>query len=119
MLCSDIYRDYEADYSATSGAEEVLLQVEEEGWKQREADEEEGSGKLFTSSRHALACYPHARFLLTPPELQRMAPLFRPRRLFPLLKPRALLFTKRPDFSIHLTTQRAVVRRAVADQPVA
>ncbi|XP_056878963.1 voltage-dependent calcium channel subunit alpha-2/delta-4 isoform X2 [Takifugu flavidus] len=34
----DIYRDYEADYSAAS--EE--LQVEEEGWKQREADEEEG-----------------------------------------------------------------------------
>lgn len=52
MLSSDIYRDYEADYSAAS--EE--LQVEEEGWKQREADEEEGSGKLFTSSQHAFAC---------------------------------------------------------------
>lgn len=116
MLCSDIYRDYEAEYSAASGAEEVQLQVEEEGWKQREADEEEGSGKLFTSSRHALACYP--QFLLTP-ELQRMAPLFRPRRLFPFLEPRTLLFMKRLDFSIHPTTQRAVVRRAVVDQPVA
>lgn len=61
MLCSDIYRDYEADYSAASGAEE-----EEEGWKQREEDEEEGSGKLFTSSQHAFACYPHVRFLLSP-----------------------------------------------------
>lgn len=61
MLCSDIYRDYEADYSAASGAEE-----EEEGWKQREEDEEEGSGKLFTSSQHAFACYPHVRFLLNP-----------------------------------------------------
>lgn len=76
MLSSDIYRDYEADYSAASGAEEVQLQVEEEGWKQREADEEEGSGKLFTSSRHAFACYPHPRLLRTP-EVQRMAPLFR------------------------------------------
>lgn len=61
MLCSDIYRDYEADYSAASGAEEVELQVEEEGWKQREADEEEGSGKLFTSARHAFTCYPLSR----------------------------------------------------------
>lgn len=119
MLSSDIYRDYEADYGAASGAEEVQLQVEEEGWKQREADEEEGSGKLFTSSRHAFACYPHPRFLRTP-ELQRMAPLLRPRRLFPFhilfLKPHTLLFMKRLDFTIPLTTQRAVVRRAVVDQ---
>lgn len=59
VLCLDIYRDYEADYSAASNAEEVELQVEEEGWKQREADEEEeGSGNLFTSARHAfLPCY--------------------------------------------------------------
>lgn len=59
VLCLDIYRDYEADYSATSSAEEVELQVEEEeGWKQREADEEEeGSGNLFTSARHAFTCY--------------------------------------------------------------
>lgn len=115
MLSSDVYRDYEADYSAASGAEEVQLQVEEEGWKQREADEEEGSGKLFTSSQHAFT-----RCLLTP-ELQRMAPWFRPRRLFPFhvpfLKPQTLSFRKRLDFSIHLTTQRGVARRAVVDRP--
>lgn len=57
VLCSDVYRDYEADYSASSSTEEVELQVEEEGWKQREADEEEGSGNLFTSARHAFTCY--------------------------------------------------------------
>lgn len=57
VLCLDTYRDYEADYSATLGAEEVELQVEEEGWKQREADEEEGSGNLFPSAQHAFTCY--------------------------------------------------------------
>lgn len=58
VLCLDIYRDYEADYSAASSAEEMELQVEEEGWKQREADEEEeGSGNLCTSARHAFTCY--------------------------------------------------------------
>lgn len=58
LLCLDIYKDYEADYSATWSAEEVELQVEQEGWKQREADEEEeGSGNLFTSARHAFTCY--------------------------------------------------------------
>lgn len=63
VLCLDIYRDYEADYSATSSAEEVELQVEEEGWRQREADEEEGSGKLCTSARHAFTCYLRSRCL--------------------------------------------------------
>lgn len=48
VLCLDIYRDYEADYSTTSSAEEVEFQVEEKGWKQREADEEEGSGIIFS-----------------------------------------------------------------------
>lgn len=57
MLCLDIYRDYEADSSATSSAEEVELQAEEEGWKQWEADEEEGSGNLFNSAPHAFTCY--------------------------------------------------------------
>lgn len=67
MLCSDMYRDYEADYSATSSAEEVELQVEEEGWKQREADEEEGSGNLFTSAQHAFDLLPALiLFVLTP-----------------------------------------------------
>lgn len=49
MLCLDIFRDYEADYSATSSAEAVELQSEEEegGRKRREADEEEeGRGTL-------------------------------------------------------------------------
>lgn len=38
MLCSDIFRDYEADYSATLSAEEVELQADEK---------EEGRGKLL------------------------------------------------------------------------
>lgn len=37
-MCSDIFRDYEADYSATLSAEEVELQADEE---------EEGRGKLL------------------------------------------------------------------------
>lgn len=98
MLCSDIYRDYEADYSAASGAEE-----EEEGWKQREEDEEEGSGKLFTSSQHAFACYPHVRFLLNP-RTAAHGTVVSPQAVVPLPHPHTLL--KRLDFSIHLTTQR-------------
>lgn len=54
MLCSDIFRDYEADYSATLSAEELELelQAEEGGRQRREADdddveEEEGRGKLL------------------------------------------------------------------------
>lgn len=48
MLCSDIFRDYEADYSATLSAEEVELLAEEGGRKRREAEEEEeGRGKLL------------------------------------------------------------------------
>ncbi|TMS02723.1 Voltage-dependent calcium channel subunit alpha-2/delta-4 [Larimichthys crocea] len=54
----DIFRDYEADYSATLSAEEVELQAEEGGRKRREAnddeddddddeEEEEGRGKLL------------------------------------------------------------------------
>lgn len=38
MLCSDIFRDYEADYSTTLSAEEVELQADEE---------EEGRGTLL------------------------------------------------------------------------
>lgn len=50
MLCLDIFRDYEADYSAALSAEEVELQLQEEegGRKRREADEEEeGRGTLL------------------------------------------------------------------------
>lgn len=47
LLCSDIFRDYEADYSANLSAEEVELQAEEGGRKRREAEEEEGREKLL------------------------------------------------------------------------
>lgn len=53
LLCSDIFRDYEADYSAALSAEEVELQADETvGRKRREADdddeeEEEGRGKCL------------------------------------------------------------------------
>lgn len=51
MLFLDVFRDYEADYSATLSAEEVETQAEEGGNNQREAEneeeEEEGRGKLF------------------------------------------------------------------------
>lgn len=47
LLCSDIFRDYEADYSANLRAEEVELQAEEGARKRREAEEEEGRGKLL------------------------------------------------------------------------
>lgn len=47
LLCSDTFRDYEADYSATLSAEEGEIQEEEGGRKRWEADEEEeGRGKL-------------------------------------------------------------------------
>lgn len=74
LLCSDIFRDYEADYSATLSAEEPELQAEEEeeegGWKQREADEdedddEEGIGTLtrtwHESSFSVILVLPHPR----------------------------------------------------------
>lgn len=49
MLFLDVFRDYEADYSATLSAEEVETQAEERGNNPREAEneEEEGRGKLF------------------------------------------------------------------------
>lgn len=52
MLFLDVFRDYEADYSATLSAEEVETQAEEGGNNPREAEneeeeEEEGRGKLF------------------------------------------------------------------------
>ena len=51
MLCSDVFRDYEADYSTTLGAEKVEYQTEEGGGKRRKAEEEveeeEGRGKLL------------------------------------------------------------------------
>lgn len=40
MLFSDVFRDYEADYSGTTSAEEV--EVEEGERKQRKDEEEEG-----------------------------------------------------------------------------
>lgn len=43
MLFLDVFRDYEADYSATLSAEEVETQAEEGG----NEEEEEGRGKLF------------------------------------------------------------------------
>lgn len=50
MLFLDVFRDYEADYSATLSAEEVETQAEEGGNNPREVEneeEEEGRGKLF------------------------------------------------------------------------
>lgn len=50
MLFLDVFRDYEADYSATLSAEEVETQADEGGNNPREAEneeEEEGRGKLF------------------------------------------------------------------------
>lgn len=51
MLFLDVFRDYEADYSATLSAEEVETQAEEGGNNPRETEneeeEEEGRGKLF------------------------------------------------------------------------
>lgn len=50
MLFLDVFRDYEADYSATLSAEEVETQAEEGGNNPREAEneeEEEGRGKLL------------------------------------------------------------------------
>lgn len=50
MLFLDVFRDYEADYSATLSAEEVETQAEEGGNNPREAEneeEEEGRGKQF------------------------------------------------------------------------
>lgn len=48
MLFLDVFRDYEADYSATLSAEEVETQAEEGGNNPREnEEEEEGRGKLF------------------------------------------------------------------------
>lgn len=48
MLCSDIFRDYEADYSAAWSAEEVELRAQEGGrrwWEAyEEEEEEEGRG---------------------------------------------------------------------------
>jgi len=65
LFCSDIFRDYEADYSATFSAEEVELQAEEGGRKPREAEvEEEGRGKLYLY----LACvhiHPHSSPLIS------------------------------------------------------
>lgn len=51
LLCSDVFRDYEADYSATLSTEEAELQEQEGGrrWRkadEEEADEEEGRGIL-------------------------------------------------------------------------
>lgn len=40
-MCLDIFRDYEADYSATLSTEEAELQAQEGGRRWREADEEE------------------------------------------------------------------------------
>lgn len=40
-MCSDIFRDYEADYSATLSTEEAELQAQEGGRRWREAEEEE------------------------------------------------------------------------------
>ncbi|KAM6962290.1 voltage-dependent calcium channel subunit alpha-2/delta-4 [Tautogolabrus adspersus] len=42
----DIFKDYEADYSATFSAEELELQAEEGGRKRREADDEEEAGRI-------------------------------------------------------------------------
>lgn len=50
MLSSDVFKDYEADYSTTLSAEEVEHQMEEGGEKRRksvEEVEEEGRGKLL------------------------------------------------------------------------
>ncbi len=70
VLCSDIFRDYEADYSATSSAEEVELQMEEGGRRQREADdeeEEEGRGNhLLILGMLPLFCFILILFFLTP-----------------------------------------------------
>lgn len=45
VLCSDGFRDYEPDYSATLSAEEVQHQTEEGGRKRREAEKEDGRRK--------------------------------------------------------------------------
>ncbi|KAI9533633.1 Voltage-dependent calcium channel subunit alpha-2/delta-4 [Dissostichus eleginoides] len=46
----DIFRDYEADYSATFSAEEVELQAEEGGRKPREAEVEEEAGRIVIAT---------------------------------------------------------------------
>lgn len=65
LLCSDVFRDYEADYSAALSTEEVELQAQEGGRRWREADveeaEEEGRGTLLLVLGMAFPCiYPHS-----------------------------------------------------------
>lgn len=67
LLCPDIFRDYEADYSATLSTEEAELQAQEGGRRWREADEkeadeeEEGRGTLFLVLGMASpVIYPHS-----------------------------------------------------------
>lgn len=67
LLCSDIFRDYEADYSGTLSMEEAELQAQEGGRRWREADEEEadeeeeGRGTLFLVLGMASPfIYPHS-----------------------------------------------------------
>lgn len=66
VLCSDIFRDYEADYSATLSTEEAELQAQEGGRRWREAEEEadeeeEGRGTLLLVLGMASPfIYPHS-----------------------------------------------------------
>lgn len=65
-MCSDIFRDYEADYSATLSTEEAELQAQEGERRWREAEEEEadeeeeGRGTLLLVLGMAFPfIYPH------------------------------------------------------------
>ncbi|XP_041636744.1 voltage-dependent calcium channel subunit alpha-2/delta-4 isoform X2 [Cheilinus undulatus] len=51
----DVFRDYEADYSATFSAEEVELQAEEGGRKRREADDDDDEEEEEEAGRIAIA----------------------------------------------------------------
>lgn len=69
-----MFRDYEADYSATLSAEEAEQQAEQGGGVQGEEEEEEGRGKTVTW--HAAAwvsstIHQHPFFLFLHPQNSR------------------------------------------------